>query len=195
MSGIATRLLLGAASLVACTVAAVPASAQDNPFVPSRGMSSADMDRIEARFKAMEARIASSAKAPASATPGVPGAPTSPSSGPGSPIPGSAAGSPLVSGAPGGIAPYGAPGGGMMQVDPFMTSQGQRYNVSPDRVKDIVPGIDSPVYVRTQANEIRFLGCINGVPKFVSRQTGQRVVFSTREINEAQKTGVLPTCR
>jgi len=188
---------MGAASLVAFSAAAVPASAQDNPFVPSNGGSRADMERIEARLKAMEARIAAAASAkPSVATAGVPGAPGSPTSGPGSPIPGSpASGSPLTPGAPGGIAPYGAPGGGMAQVDPFVTAQGQRYNVSPDRVKDIVPGMDSPVYVRTQANEIRFLGCINGVPKFVSRQTGQRVVFSTREINEAQKTGVLPTCR
>lgn len=193
MSGIATRLLLGAASLVAFSAAALPASAQENPFVPSSGTSRADMERIEARFKAMEARIAASASSkPATAVPGAPVLPGTP----GAPIQGGTAGfgTPLSPGAPGSIAPYGAPGG-MPQVDPLITAQGQRYNVSPDRVKDIVPGIDSPVYVRTMANEIRFLGCINGVPKFVNRQNGQRVVFSTREINEAQKTGVLPTCR
>lgn len=188
---------MGAASLVAFSAAAVPASAQDNPFVPSNGTSRADMERIEARLKAMEARIAAAASSKPSTTAGIPGVPGGPTQGPGAPIPGSpaAGGTPLSPGAPGGIAPYGAPGGSMATVDPFVTAQGQRYNVSPERVKDIVPGMDSPVYVRTQANEIRFLGCINGVPKFVSRQTGQRVVFSTREINEAQKTGVLPTCR
>jgi hypothetical protein len=188
--------LLGAILLSAASLAATSAAAQDNPFVPSNGASTADIERIiDARMKAAEAKMTAliAASKPAGGAPAGGATP----GGPGSPIPGSpgAIGTPL---APGGISSYGSPGGGQMQmqtVDPMAMAQGQRYNVSPEHVRDIVPGMDNPVFVRQQAGDIRFLGCINGVPKFVSKQTGQRASFSARDITEAQKTGVVPVCR
>lgn len=199
MSGFATRLLVGAASLVACTVAAAPASAQDNVFVPSGGASRVEMERMEARMKALEAKIAAGATAKTTAAAGVPGvagAAGVPGSGPGSPIPGSsAAGGPLNPGAPGGIAPYGAPGGTVATVDPWTSKLAQQYGVSNEMVQQAVPGLDTTVFIRMSSGQVRFIGCINGVPKFTNRQNGQRVAFSTRDINEAQKAGVVPTCR
>ncbi len=152
-------------------------------------------------MKAMEAKMAAAAAKSASTpapTTGIPGA-SIPSSGPGAPIPGTpAAGSPLQPGAPGGIAPYGAPGvsgmPGVPAADTFSSKIAGTYGVSPDMVKQLMPGIDNPIFIRSQV-DVRFIGCINGVPKFVSRQTGQRVVFSTRDVTDAQKTGVVPTCR
>ena len=175
----ATGLLVGAA-LAAAVGASVPAQAQRNPFVPGSGASKQEVERIvDERMKAMEARIEASSRTTAVKTgpgvPGAPGAPGVPTSGPGSPVPGSPVGGPLTPGssvAPGAIAPYGAPGGAMGTM-----------------------GAPQGAIASARSSDVRFLGCINGQPKFVRKGSGERVVFTTREINDATKAGILPACR
>ena len=40
----------------------------------------------------------------------------------------------------------------------------------------------------------RFIGCINGAPKFVQK-SGERLIFTKSQINAAIKDGILPACR
>jgi hypothetical protein len=171
-------LLCGSAMLVGLAVS-TPASAQRNPFMPNGGASKAEVERIiDERLKSLEDRLSKSkAAAPAAGTPGtpIPGAAGTPTaSGPGSPIPGSPAAGPLSpgAGAPGGIAPYGSPNG----------ASG-------------MPSAPQGAVAEARSADVRFLGCINGAPKFVKKTTGERVVFTTREINDAVKSGTLPACR
>lgn len=169
--------LLGGAAVLAGLAVSMPASAQRNPFMPSAGPSAADVERIvDGRLKALEERVLKAAKAaaPAPSTPStaIPGSPTTGS--PGSPIPG--APGPLTPGAsaPGTIAPYGSPNGG-----PIVSG----------------PAVPMGAVAEARAADVRFIGCINGAPKFMRKTTGERVVFTTRELNDAVKAGILPACR
>lgn len=194
MVPIASRLLMGASLITACALATSAAHAQANPFVPSSGASKSQIERIvDDRIRQAEERITAKAKASAATpTPGAVGAPGKPGAvagGVGVP------GGPLTPGAgvaaPGSIAPYGAPGG----TDAWSSKVAQEYGISPDMVRSVVPGMDSPVYIQQASGRVRFLGCINGVPKFVDRKSGQRITFTAKEINEAVKSGALPGCR
>ena len=181
----ATGLLVGAV-LAAAIGASAPAYAQRNPFVPGSGASKQEVERIvDERMRAMEARLEAASRTttgkPGSPVPGgplVPGVPGAPASGPGSPIPGGPAGGPLTPGssvAPGAIAPYGSPNGMAVGGMGMGATQG--------------------AIASARSSDVRFLGCINGQPKFVRKGSGERVVFTTREINDATKAGILPACR
>jgi hypothetical protein len=45
-----------------------------------------------------------------------------------------------------------------------------------------------------QEGGVRFLGCINGEPKFVQK-SGLRARFTAKEIRDAVKAGFVPECR
>lgn len=169
--------LLGGAALLTGLAVSAPASAQRNPFMPNSGASKAEVESIiDARLKALEERITKTVKStPTTAAPGTP-IPGTPASGtPGSPIPGTTAG-PLSPGAaaPGSIAPYGSPSGASGMAG---------------------PAVPQGAVAEARSADVRFIGCINGAPKFMKKTTGERVVFTTREINEAVKSGILPACR
>lgn len=170
--------LLGGAALLTGLAVSAPASAQRNPFMPNSGASKAEVESIiDARLKALEERITKTVKASPTATAGAPGTPIpgTPTAGtPGSPIPGTAG--PLTPGAaaPGTIAPYGSPNGATGMAG---------------------PAVPQGAVAEARSADVRFIGCINGTPKFMKKTTGERVVFTTREINEAVKSGILPACR
>ena len=173
--------LLGGSALLVGLVCSAPASAQRNPFMPNNGASTADVERIiDARLKSLEERLSKTKTTAPVGAPGtpIPGASGTPASGtPGSPVPGSPSvggAGPLNpgAGAPGGIAPYGSPNG----------ASG-------------MPSVPQGAVAEKRSSDVRFLGCINGTPKFVKKTTGERVVFTTREINDAVKAGDLPACR
>jgi hypothetical protein len=177
-----SRLLSGAAVLAACVFAPTAASAQSNPFLPASAASRAEIERIvDEKLKSVEARVTAAIKSATPASvPGAAGAAGAPGALPGSPgsplTPGSAIPGAALPGAPGGVQNYGPPpgnGGGQMmapveQMDPIE---------------------------QARSSGTKFLGCINGVPKFVRSQTGERVTFSASDINRAIKSGSLPACR
>lgn len=45
-----------------------------------------------------------------------------------------------------------------------------------------------------RAEGVRFIGCINGTPKF-TRKSGERVTFSKADLADAVEAGFLPECR
>ena len=99
-------------------------------------------------------------------------------------------GSPVGAGAPGGaiVPPSAGNYGPVTPIDPGAAGMaGAPVMMGP------VEAPKSPVE-QAQDSGARFIGCINGVPKFVTR-TGLRITFKDSEIKEAVKDGVLPACR
>ncbi|WP_162815082.1 hypothetical protein [Erythrobacter aureus] len=167
--------MAGAALVMA---AAQPLAAQSNPFLPAAGASKAEVERIvEAKVKAMAAEGAIGSAAPAGAAPpvagapGVAGVPCPPG------VPGAGAtpgpGAPVneMSGAcvPGGMMPPGAFGAEGVQM-PLGAVEGKL------------------------AEGARFIGCINGVPKFALKN-GTRLTFTKAEVSKGVEAGVIPACR
>ena len=155
------------AGLALAVAVAPPASAQSNPFVPASAVSKANVEKIvDERLRAMEDRIIESVTSASAANPPVAGAPMGPPA-PGAPINGAAV--------PGGMMPPGAlPGQPGAELAPPEPPKG-------------------PVEA-ARDNGVRFIGCINGAPKF-ARESGERVTFSEDEVSEAVKSGFLPKCR
>lgn len=160
------------AGMALATALAVPAYAQSNPFVPSSPLTKQQAERMmEERMRRLEDRLAAAEKAKPAEQPaaGAPGAPA------GAPVPPGPNGSAV----PGGMTPPVMPGQPMPGGSPL------------DGAPQVGPSdpIDS-----ARQNGVRFLGCINGVPKFV-RASGERVVFTRKEIRDAVRAGYLPECR
>lgn len=168
---------LAAAAMVVAASYAGPGLAQSNPFVPDSAMSRSGIERLlEEKLEAMRADI-SQLQAEQSASPPVVG-PAGPPGMPGAPVPG--AGMSGV-GVDGGMMPPGAYG-------PEMAAG----NFPPDgmlaNAKDMGPVEEA------RAGGVRFIGCINGTPKF-TRASGERVTFSKADLSEAVEAGLLPECR
>lgn len=171
MIGDRSRAYVLASVAAACLVAA-PAYSQANPFMPVSAASKAEMERMEKRIlKAVEDRLAKAGgnTAPPAGGPAVPGVPGAP----GAPVPGAGANGAAVPGGmtPPGVVPGvpGAPTGAPLEMPKT--------------------GIEAA----TEAG-VRFIGCINGAPKFVQKN-GLRVVFTAKEIRDAQRAGLVPECR
>jgi hypothetical protein len=171
-----TPKALAVAGMAAAMILAAPAYAQSNPFVPAAGASKAEVERmLNERLKVLEERLAKAEKggsaAPAPSVPGgpVPGVPGGPAAPGGIDPMGPPTGSPMAPGAPGAPMVPGAPMAG-----PLEAPKG---------------AVES-----ARSNGVRFLGCINGQPKFV-RTSGERVSFTTKEISDAVKAGFVPACR
>ncbi len=158
---------------VALFAAAQPLTVQANPFLPASGASKAEVEKIvEAKVKAMAAEGAigggaSGAAPPVIGAPGVPGAPGA--RGPGVPGPGEPVGVMTGAGVPGGMMPPGAFG-----EDGFQVPLG--------------------AVAEKLEKGARFIGCINGVPKF-ALQNGTRLTFTKDELSKGVEAGVIPACR
>lgn len=101
----------------------------------------------------------------------------------------------IKGGKPGEPQAYGAPAGAAGPLNP---TGAMNY---PGAVPGALPGQGAMVaevklnpVEEARTKGVRFLGCINGTPKFV-RTSGERVSFTKDQISQAIKDGVLPTCR
>lgn len=154
---------------------AFPAAAQGNPFVPASAASKAAVEKIvEEKLKRWEERIKTVEERTEKPAFGDPNGAAGPGQMPGT-FPGVGA---MGSAVPGGMMPpmmigaAGLPGGEGPQE----------------------PAPPSDPIEAARADGVRFVGCINGVHKFV-RKTGERMTFSKSDISKAVASGVLPECR
>lgn len=160
-----SRFLGGAVVLAASLIGSSGALAQSNPFLPSAGTSKADVEKIiDSKLGEMERRITSQIK---------------------STKPDDAVAGPA--GAPGVVGPL-TPGAGAAGINyPGVVPGGA--GVAPALIEPPKGPIEE-----ARGSGVRFLGCINGAPKFV-KNTGERVSFTKAQITQAIKDGVLPSCR
>lgn len=170
---------LTVAGMALAVVFASPAQAQSNPFLPASAASKANVEKIvEEKMRALEERLNASMKKAneAGAPNGLPGGPA---------VPGAIPNGPSGANVPGGMTPPGMmPPGALPHGIPG----------APDGMP-LAP-VEPPKGVVEAAIDdgMRFVGCINGVPKF-SKRNGQRLVFKQADINDAIKTGLIPACR